>query len=59
MLPVNTFFVVPHANLYVLLNPIRLNLDWLTLLWANFFMLNLSKSIVSIHIITPTCISNS
>ncbi|XP_061178016.1 bridge-like lipid transfer protein family member 3B isoform X2 [Saccostrea echinata] len=48
--PEDIGFPVPHANLYVLLNPIRLNVDWLTLLWANFFMLNLSKSIERIEL---------
>ncbi|XP_062591899.1 bridge-like lipid transfer protein family member 3B isoform X2 [Saccostrea cucullata] len=48
--PEDIDFPVPHANLYVLLNPIRLNVDWLTLLWANFFMLNLSKSIETIEV---------
>ncbi|XP_060078539.1 bridge-like lipid transfer protein family member 3B, partial [Ylistrum balloti] len=38
-------YPVPHANLYMLVNPIRLNLDYLTLLWVNFFMLNLSQSV--------------
>ncbi|XP_060070789.1 bridge-like lipid transfer protein family member 3B [Ylistrum balloti] len=38
-------YKVPHANLYMLVNPIRLNLDYLTLLWVNFFMLNLSQSV--------------
>ncbi|XP_048728642.1 bridge-like lipid transfer protein family member 3B isoform X4 [Ostrea edulis] len=48
--PEGSDFPVPHANLYVLLNPIHLSLDWLTLLWVNFFMLNLSNSIKTIEL---------
>ncbi|XP_071104547.1 bridge-like lipid transfer protein family member 3B [Haliotis cracherodii] len=36
---------VPHANLYILLNPVRLTLDFLTLLWTNYFMLSLSQNL--------------
>ncbi|XP_046559644.1 LOW QUALITY PROTEIN: UHRF1-binding protein 1-like [Haliotis rubra] len=36
---------VPHANLYVLLNPVRLTVDFLTLLWTNYFMLSLSQNL--------------
>jgi len=41
-------FPVPHANIYVLINPIRLTLDYLTVLWTNFFLLNLSQSVVCV-----------
>ncbi|KAL3842978.1 hypothetical protein ACJMK2_020946 [Sinanodonta woodiana] len=34
---------VPHANLYVLVNPINLTVDYLTLLWANCFSLSLTQ----------------
>ncbi|KAK3581543.1 hypothetical protein CHS0354_031884 [Potamilus streckersoni] len=34
---------VPHANLYVLVNPVNLTVDYLTLLWANCFSLNLAQ----------------
>ncbi|XP_014780319.1 bridge-like lipid transfer protein family member 3A isoform X2 [Octopus bimaculoides] len=36
---------VPHANLYVLLNPVQLRVDYLTLLWLNYFVLQLSKNL--------------
>ncbi|KAL5007583.1 hypothetical protein ScPMuIL_016389, partial [Solemya velum] len=38
-------YPVPHSNLYVLVNPIRLTIDYLTLLWMNYFALNLSQNI--------------
>ena len=40
------FVSVPHANLYALLNPVRLTFDRLTVLWLNFFLLDLSLSLV-------------
>ncbi|ELU09962.1 hypothetical protein CAPTEDRAFT_105822 [Capitella teleta] len=36
-------FPVPASNLYVVLNPIRLMMDFLTVLWLNAFTLNLLK----------------
>ncbi|KAJ8298803.1 hypothetical protein KUTeg_022863 [Tegillarca granosa] len=39
-------YPVPHANLYILVNPIRLTVDYLTLLWLNYFILSLSNSVV-------------
>lgn len=39
-------FSVPHANVYVLVNPVRLHLDYLTVLWANYFSLNLAQTLV-------------
>ena len=38
---------VPHANMYVVVNPIRLAVDYLTLVWLNAFSLNLLHSLVS------------
>ena len=38
---------VPHANLFVVVNPIRLVLDYTTILWLNAFALNLLKRAVS------------
>ncbi|GAB1600654.1 UHRF1-binding protein 1-like isoform X2 [Argonauta hians] len=36
---------VPHANLYVLMNPVQLRVDYLTLLWVNYFVLQLTKNL--------------
>ncbi|XP_060600792.1 bridge-like lipid transfer protein family member 3B isoform X2 [Ruditapes philippinarum] len=36
-------YPVPHANMYVLVNPVRLHLDYLTMLWSNYFSLNLAQ----------------
>ncbi|KAL4224791.1 UHRF1 (ICBP90) binding protein 1-like [Mactra antiquata] len=38
-------YPVPHANMYVLINPVRLNVDYLTVLWANYFSLNLAQMV--------------
>ncbi|XP_055899338.1 bridge-like lipid transfer protein family member 3A isoform X3 [Biomphalaria glabrata] len=38
-------YPVPHANMYVLVNPVRLTLDFLTLLWSNVFLLTLTNSL--------------
>lgn len=38
-------FPVPHANLYALVNPVQLRIDYLTLLWLNYFLLQLSKNL--------------
>lgn len=38
-------FPVPHANLYALVNPVQLRIDYLTLLWVNYFLLQLSKNL--------------
>uniref|UniRef100_A0A2C9JX98 Uncharacterized protein n=1 Tax=Biomphalaria glabrata TaxID=6526 RepID=A0A2C9JX98_BIOGL len=38
-------FCFPHANMYVLVNPVRLTLDFLTLLWSNVFLLTLTNSL--------------
>ena len=43
-------FSVPHANLYVLINPVKLMVDYLTVLWSNYFLLNLAQSMVSLYI---------
>lgn len=40
-------FPVPSANLYVVVNPVRLMMDYLTVLWLNAFTLNLLKKAVS------------
>ncbi|XP_052224963.1 UHRF1-binding protein 1-like isoform X2 [Dreissena polymorpha] len=40
-------YPVPHANLYILVNPVRLHVDFLTILWANYFSLNLLQSVES------------
>ncbi|WAR03200.1 UH1BL-like protein [Mya arenaria] len=40
-------YPVPHANIYVLVNPVRLHIDFLTLLWANYFSLNLAQMVES------------
>ncbi|XP_059172089.1 bridge-like lipid transfer protein family member 3B isoform X2 [Physella acuta] len=38
-------YPVPHSNMYVMVNPIRITLDFLTLLWSNVFLLTLSNSL--------------
>ena len=40
-------FTVPHANMYIVVNPVRLAVDYLTLVWLNAFSLNLLHSLVS------------
>lgn len=40
-------FAVPHANVYIMVNPVRLQLDYLTVVWLNAFALNLLKRAVS------------
>ncbi|XP_053383939.1 bridge-like lipid transfer protein family member 3B isoform X2 [Mercenaria mercenaria] len=41
-------YPVPHANMYVLINPVRLHIDYLTMLWSNYFSLNLAQ-VVETH----------
>ncbi len=38
-------FPVPHANLYIVVNPIRFNLDYITLVWLNAFFLSLAHHV--------------
>ncbi|CAL1533724.1 unnamed protein product, partial [Lymnaea stagnalis] len=38
-------YPVPHSNIYVMVNPVRVTLDFLTLLWSNVFLLTLSNSL--------------
>ncbi|KAK3104114.1 hypothetical protein FSP39_024532 [Pinctada imbricata] len=51
--PEGVNFPVPHANLYILLNPTRLYIDWLTMLWANYFSLSLSQSVSKLEMEEP------
>ena len=38
---------VPHPNIYIVINPIKLYLDFTTILWLNAFSLNLFRQVVS------------
>ena len=41
------YVTVPHSNLYAVVNPVYLKVDFLTILWLNAFLLNLLKNAVS------------
>ncbi|KAH9519135.1 hypothetical protein Btru_074823 [Bulinus truncatus] len=43
--PLRAHIEMPHANIYALVNPIRITLDFLTLLWSNVFLLTLTNSL--------------
>jgi hypothetical protein len=43
----SSIITVPHSNLYAVINPIYLKVDFLTILWLNTFLLNLLKNAVS------------
>ena len=38
---------VPHPNLYILVNPVKVTLDFLSLLWSQYFFFTLAQSVVS------------
>lgn len=39
---------VPNSNLFIMINPICLSVDYLTIVWLNAFSLNLAKKAVCI-----------
>ena len=45
--PIVVFSASPHV--FLLINPVRLMLDYMTLLWLNSFALNLAQHAVSTH----------
>jgi len=38
------FFLVPHSNLFITINPICLTVDYQTIIWLNAFYLNLTRN---------------
>ena len=49
MLAVVDSLSVPHPNLYILVNPVKVTLDFLTLLWSQYFFFTLAQSVVSVQ----------
>ena len=45
--------VVPHSNMYIVINPVCVMVDYLTIEWLNEFLLDLAKRAVSLHFQTP------
>ncbi|KAK7486402.1 hypothetical protein BaRGS_00022326, partial [Batillaria attramentaria] len=38
-------YPVPHPNLYIMVNPVKVTLDFLTLLWSQYFLFTLAQSV--------------
>ncbi|XP_070199666.1 bridge-like lipid transfer protein family member 3B [Littorina saxatilis] len=43
--PEGVDYPVPHPNLYILVNPVRVTLDFLTMLWSQYFLFTLAQGV--------------
>ncbi|KAK6191468.1 hypothetical protein SNE40_003151 [Patella caerulea] len=43
--PEEISYPVPDTNMYMMVNPMRLTIDYTTLLWANYFFMDLSQNV--------------
>jgi hypothetical protein len=37
------YIAVPHSNLFIIVNPLCLTVDYITIEWLNAFMIDLAK----------------